>query len=185
MSSSLAEDHIDTLIEERDGELYLSASEFPVFINTNEDYQTSQIDDETYQVTQENDSELRGHLEITFTINKRQDAWIVDQVNVNNLDQNSAKIDSDVQAEEEVLKALQLGESYQASYDGQEPPSEDYADQNLARIQVYEENDNARATYGWYYINMDNRSIYEYEVATNELTLIFQYENGSYNKVTD
>ncbi|MGP4071548.1 hypothetical protein ACTWQB_03215 [Piscibacillus sp. B03] len=183
MSYSLAESHIDTYIEERDDGLYLVPTEFPVFINTDEDYQTSQEDANTYHVTQEQDTELTDHIEMTFIITNHDGTWIVDEVEVEQLNQPSIEIESDQQAEEEVERALQLGDQYQYSYEGQKSPSEEYENQNLALIHVYEENDNATATYGWYYINMDTRSIYEYDLANNNLNLRYEYHDGDYVEV--
>ncbi|SEQ52789.1 hypothetical protein [Piscibacillus halophilus] len=183
MSETLADSHIENYIMERDGELYLRETEFPTFINTNEAYLTEEIDKDTYHAIQEQDTELTNHIEITYIIQNQQNQWIVEDVDVQSLEQNSVKIESDQQAKEEVKKALQLSDQYQLDYEGQDVPSEEYEGQNLALIHVYEENENATATYGWYYINLENRAIYEYDIATNNLTLMYDYNGEEYVKV--
>ncbi|RPF53196.1 hypothetical protein [Aquisalibacillus elongatus] len=77
MSESLAEIHIETYIDEREGGLYLIETEFPTFIDTEKDYQTEQQDAETYYVKQQVDTELMEHPHVTVVIKKRQDQWIV------------------------------------------------------------------------------------------------------------
>ncbi|WP_124221593.1 hypothetical protein [Aquisalibacillus elongatus] len=67
-------------------------------------------------------------------------------------------------------------------FENNDPPSEEYEDLNLTLIHVFEENDQATATYGWYYIDLDNWDIYEYELATNQLTHIYKYQDGEYIK---
>ncbi|TFB22798.1 hypothetical protein E3U55_06060 [Filobacillus milosensis] len=88
------------------------------------------------------------------------------------------------EAEKHVERALQLDEKFKVRYDGAEPSQSEYEGENMALIQVYETNEHATATYGWYYIDMDNGDLYKYTIATNEITKKYELnEQGEYQKV--
>ncbi|MGM8216068.1 DUF3221 domain-containing protein [Bacillaceae bacterium W0354] len=82
MTDKQADQLMDDYIYEQDGDVYLTATIMPVFIDMKKDFSLNQIDRNTYQVEQEHSSDLRGNVTFIFTIKKKDYQWFVDEVEV-------------------------------------------------------------------------------------------------------
>ncbi|WP_409252871.1 hypothetical protein V1502_02770 [Bacillus sp. SCS-153A] len=80
MSEELAQNYADEFFRKENGQLKLIATEPPVWLDPEMDYQLDKQNDTTYHVTQSKNSELRGDRKYTFQLTYKSNHWIVDNV---------------------------------------------------------------------------------------------------------
>lgn len=84
MSMDLAEQHISIYISEFDDQFHLNTFRMPPVIDIQEEYETKQIDEQTYQVKQEIQTE-RGDDLVTYIIKYNDYKWYVDSVEIESI----------------------------------------------------------------------------------------------------
>jgi hypothetical protein len=77
MTKEQAEDLADIYINDKDGKLSVVATEAPIWLKDEQDYNVEKISEGEYHVIQNNSSELRGNLEVTFDLVMEDDSWLV------------------------------------------------------------------------------------------------------------
>ncbi|GAA0436817.1 hypothetical protein GCM10008983_11910 [Lentibacillus halophilus] len=87
-TKELAQMYVNEYYHEKDGKLYLEAQDAPVWINTNQPYQTKKLSDQTYQVIQEAESELYGAYTLTVTFQLQDGQWKINKRNRTRKDVN-------------------------------------------------------------------------------------------------
>ncbi|WP_421383510.1 hypothetical protein ACOJQI_03245 [Bacillus salacetis] len=156
MSQELAQNYVDDFFRMDNGQLKMVATEPPVWLDPENDYQLNKQNESTYHVVQSKSSELRGDREYTFQLAYKNGQWIVDEV-------SSAKSGEVTKREAEESVRNHLGnditESTIVEYD--------HMEQNQYVIHVYDqiedEEGSHTATYGWYKV----------DPATGEITSLF------------
>ncbi|WP_456271433.1 hypothetical protein [Bacillus sp. AK031] len=158
MTESLAEKQAETFIKEEDGELSVVATEPPVFLNPEQDFQFEKVSNEQYKVTQQIQNELRGNRELTYMIERMEDGWLVGSYKTE-LQEGNEEEAARKDAEELVLEQLTPEERdrYIVEYDHKR-------DGNYI-IHVFEvvgEGKGAhKATYGWYSVDTQSKEVNE------------------------
>ncbi|MFD1032462.1 LPXTG cell wall anchor domain-containing protein [Metaplanococcus flavidus] len=72
----LADHYLETYFEERDGTAYIIPMDGPVQLNLDEDYTLEKVDDNTYELTQQGESALRGEYTLTITYSYEAGKWV-------------------------------------------------------------------------------------------------------------
>lgn len=91
MSDKLAQTYVDEFFREDSGQLKIIATEPPVWLNPEVDYELRKKNETTYHVVQRKNSELRGDRKYTFELTHRSNQWIVSKVSSEKLDQGSSQ----------------------------------------------------------------------------------------------
>ncbi|EDL64077.1 hypothetical protein [Bacillus sp. SG-1] len=91
MSDELAQTYVDEFFREDSGQLKIIATEPPVWLNPEVDYEFNKKNETTYHVVQRKNSELRGDREYTFELKYQSNQWIVSEVSSEKLDQVSSQ----------------------------------------------------------------------------------------------
>lgn len=87
MSQEHAQYMLDTYYEMKDDSLYAKAIDGPRYLHTDQPFELQKEGKGTYQVIQEIDNELRGHVRFTFTLTTNDSgSWIVQEVSSERLD---------------------------------------------------------------------------------------------------
>lgn len=81
MSEDLALSLMDTFIREEEDGLYIVATEGPLFLEEDQPYTFTKNDKETATVTQERENPMIGHIQMEYTLTKKEDSWIVEEIN--------------------------------------------------------------------------------------------------------
>ncbi|MBU8908666.1 hypothetical protein [Desertibacillus haloalkaliphilus] len=77
MSLELAEQLADSYIREDDSDLYIVATESPIWLDPEEEFTIEQVNDGHYRIIQEHQSELIGHVEMAFHARWENNSWKV------------------------------------------------------------------------------------------------------------
>lgn len=86
MSEEIAQSLVNTYFEERDGGLYVVPMDAPIFLQEDQPYTFTKNDDGTVTITQERNNELYGHLNVEYTLAKRDGFWIVQNIESHGLE---------------------------------------------------------------------------------------------------
>jgi hypothetical protein len=169
MSEQLANSYLDDFFRMQDGELMMVATEPPVWLNPENEYQLNKQNDTTYHVVQSKSSELRGDREYTFELIFQDGQWIVNDVSSVETSGQLTK----AEAEELVRQHLgnDIKESTIVEYDHMEQ------EQYVIHVydQIEDEDGSHTATYGWYKV----------DPASEEITSLFDNEQGSSQQIKE
>lgn len=80
MSETQATQMIDTYFEMRDGKLHVKSMDGPTFLQTDQPYELNKVSEDKYQVVQERDNQLIGHVNMIYTLVHEDGIWIVKDV---------------------------------------------------------------------------------------------------------
>lgn len=81
MSEDLALSLMDTFIREEEDGLYIVATEGPLFLEEDQPFTFTKKDKETATITQERKNPMIGHIQMEYTLTIKEDSWIVDEIN--------------------------------------------------------------------------------------------------------
>lgn len=76
MMAPLADHYLEEFFYEENDNLYLTARDGPIQLNTEEDYQLEQVNDTTYKLTQTSSNELHGDYTLTITYSYEAGRWV-------------------------------------------------------------------------------------------------------------
>ncbi|WP_456272369.1 hypothetical protein [Bacillus sp. AK031] len=168
MSEQLAQSYLDDFFRMQDGELMMVATEPPVWLNSENEYQYNKENDSTYHVVQSKSSELRGEREYTFELAYADEGWIVDDV-------SSVKSGQLSKAEAEDLVREYLGNEIEDST----IVEYDHMEQEQYVIHVYDQVEDGEgshtATIGWYKV----------DPVSEEITSLFDDDQGSSQQIKE
>ncbi|WP_223702348.1 hypothetical protein [Sutcliffiella deserti] len=82
MAEELAESYLDYFYRVENGNLRIIATEPPVWLDPDQEFELRILEDSTYQIVQSRESQLRGNREYSFVItyNAEVDNWVVSEV---------------------------------------------------------------------------------------------------------
>lgn len=133
MSEEQADIFVENYFEENDEKLYVIPMETPFWINEEEEFTFEQVSDLEYEVSQEIENELAGHLRLIYVITLRDEDWIVDafhseemieedseEQETDNTDQESESDQSSNKNEEETNEKQESNEDNQPQEEGPE-----------------------------------------------------------------
>ncbi|MFD2672147.1 hypothetical protein [Marinicrinis sediminis] len=75
MTEAWAVGTADIHFEQREDGVYLKPTELPVFLETEQPFEVNQADENTVEVIQQQESDLRGNMQVTFTLVKQEEQW--------------------------------------------------------------------------------------------------------------
>ncbi|WP_226670056.1 hypothetical protein [Metabacillus litoralis] len=166
MSQKLAKTYADTYFNVESNGVYIKAMDSPTWLEPNKSFEIKKINDNEYEVIQERNNELLGHVNISYRIVFNGQNWVVDGIQTKKVEsdtkptlKNEGKTDliSKTDAEEFVRDHLgiQNDQGMKVRVDHQES--------NKYVVHVYEvveqDNNSHTATYGWYYVDKKNGKI--------------------------
>ncbi|MGD7021241.1 hypothetical protein FZC79_00800 [Rossellomorea vietnamensis] len=99
MTKEQAEDLADIYINDKDGTLSVVATEAPIWLKYDQDYNVEKISEGEYHVIQNNSSELRGNLEVTFVLVLDNDSWLVSKTKTDNKEKTEPEGNNNAEAE--------------------------------------------------------------------------------------
>ncbi|MFB4169418.1 hypothetical protein [Virgibacillus sp. JSM 102003] len=86
MSQDLAVQSADQFFRVNNGELFVNESGGPALIDFDTEYNLTKISDKEYELTQTQESQLRGNIRLTVTYQYQEGGWIIADRNVESLD---------------------------------------------------------------------------------------------------
>lgn len=79
----VAQVYVDYFYQEKEDGLYILPTETPPWFVEGEDYQKEKIADNTYRITQNNQSDMYGNYVISIEMSYQQGNWIITKINHN------------------------------------------------------------------------------------------------------
>lgn len=157
MSAELANWYADTYFKEESNRLFIIPKDAPTWLKEDQPFEQTKIGDEKYQVIQERNNEMLGHVKMIYTLTFKAEKWIITDIKMEDLNQKSDESISKLEAEMLVRKHLQLeaDEDVHIVYDHDE--NSNYV---IHVFDVVGEGENSHtATRGWYYVDKSNGEI--------------------------
>ncbi|WP_019415359.1 hypothetical protein [Paenisporosarcina sp. TG20] len=91
MSKGLASTYTDTYFREENGQLFLKAMDAPTWLAYDQSFTLDKIEQQKYQVIQERNNALTGHVNMTYELANKDDNWIVNNIDVERLGDRNDK----------------------------------------------------------------------------------------------
>lgn len=87
MTTEYAESLVDLYIKEENGELSVVATETPIWLQEDQEFDLEKVTDQEYYAVQNIDNQLRGKKEVTFTLVMEEDSWVVEDVTTDQVEE--------------------------------------------------------------------------------------------------
>ncbi len=151
MSTDLAEAYVNQYFKEESGNLKIIATEAPIWFDETQPFQFENINDSTYHVIQERQSELYGHKEFTFELTYSENNWVVNRVKSDEIGFTKEEAEELVRREANIEIGTETKVAFDHKKDGQ------------FIIHVYDviENDGTthNATRGWFKVDPEAKQV--------------------------
>ncbi|WP_138419930.1 hypothetical protein [Aquibacillus sediminis] len=86
MSEDLADWMTDSYIKEENGEVYLIAKDGPTWLANDQEFELEQVNEQLYNLNQERNNEMLGHVMMTYQLKWAEDRWVVHSIESTHLD---------------------------------------------------------------------------------------------------
>jgi hypothetical protein len=89
MVADLAEWYADSYFELRNGDIYIIPKDGPVWLKEDQAFELSKVDEQSYQLKQERNNELLGHVYYTVLFTYIEGTWKIAEIDFEEVDQAS------------------------------------------------------------------------------------------------
>ena len=87
MTTEYAESLVDLYIKEENGELSVVATETPIWLQEDQEFDLEKVTDQEYRAIQNIDNQLRGKKGVIFTLVMEEDSWVVADVTTDQVEE--------------------------------------------------------------------------------------------------